>query len=58
MVAMSDLGRGGGRLKAGGMLDVNLHISSTINDQMNLALLLFSGRFCCHGSTEKVLQFC
>ena len=45
MVALSDLGRGGGRLKAGGMLDVKLHISSSIKTPINIALFLFIDRF-------------
>ena len=60
MVALSDLGRGGGRLKAGGMLDVKLHISSSINTQINLALFLFIdrfGRFGCQGNTETFCNF-
>ena len=60
MVASSDLGRGGGRLKAGGMLDVKLHNSSSINTQINTTLFLFIdryGRFGCQGNAETFCNF-
>jgi hypothetical protein len=60
VVALSDLGRGGGRLKAGGMLDVKLHISSGIKTQINIALFLFIdrfGRFGCQGNAETFCNF-
>ena len=60
MVALSDLGRGGGRLKAGGMLDVKLHNSSSINTQINTTLFLFIdryGRFGSQGNAEIFFLF-
>ena len=57
MVASSDLGRGGGRLKAGGMLDVKLHISSSINTQINIAFFLFIDRFGSFGCQSNAETF-
>ena len=57
MVALSDLGRGGGRLKAGGMLDVKLHISSSINTQINIAFFLFIDRFGSFGCQSNAETF-